>query len=1113
MAQVKRSTVRFNRLTQHDGLSNNVIQTILQDNQGFLWIGTVDGLNRFDGYEFETFVHDPANAQSLGDNSVITMALAPDSTIWIGSFLGLNSFDPRTDTFSRYSHQAGNPNSLSHNTVNGLAFSPDGILWVATFGGGLNRFDVKSGSWTSFRHNSSSPNSISSDLINAVAVDMEGNVWAGTADAGLNRLDTATGRFYQYFAQPGGINANSVGALLVGTDGTVWVGSEGLNSYDRENDRFVRYPVNREAQLSGPAVNDITAIVEDDDNQLWIGTDSGGLLMLDLESGNFERFTADPQLSISLASQSVLSIMEDRSGVLWVGTSDGLNSVDLNAGSFTMLTNERAEGFGNLVYEDAAGTLWVGSRNDGLYGYNINSGRAWHYRHNPLDRQSLSWDDVAAIHQAPDDDQTLWVGTWGGGLNRLDIRTGSFGRYPISAAATSRALSSGVVSSLQSDPVYPVFLWIGTWGRGIDMLDTEVGIFEHFNVGASDSTLSGPNVAHIVAADTLLWIAVDGGGLNVLDPATGKFRVYSHDPDDPTSISHNGVRVIYRSEIDSTIFWIGTWSGGLNRFDTKTGKFEWFTERNSGLPSNVVNDITEDSEGVLWLATNAGVCRFDSETRSFIAYGDISGLATTAATVALRRRNGDLVFGGPGWVAIMGAGDLSTNEQPPNVVLTDFRVSGKSLVPGEGSPLEKPIGETREIILNHDQKDLAIDFVGLHFSAPADNTYRYQLEPYEATWHEGSVRTAIYTNLDPGRYTFRVNAANPDGVWNPDDVVLTIHILPPWYLSTIAFVAYFFLFLFTVVGVDRVQRRRHIRLERERTREKELEQARELEAAYRELQSTQTQLIHAEKMASLGQLTAGIAHEIRNPLNFVNNFSELSTEMIDEILEMLGKSGANGAGAGDTVDDVTAILTDLRFNQTKITEHGKRADSIVRNMLEHSRESPGERKPTDINSLLEEYIGLAYHGMRAADSELVAHIVKNFDKSLGEVDIITQDFARVCLNLLNNAFYAVHQKAKATEEGYEPTVTVTTRRAGDKAVVMVADNGIGIPDDVIDKIFVPFFTTKPTGSGTGLGLSLSYDIIVQGHGGTLSVEKTPGGGATFVITVPLQGASANPTRM
>ncbi|HEX9658859.1 MAG TPA: ATP-binding protein, partial [Rhodothermales bacterium] len=167
-------------------------------------------------------------------------------------------------------------------------------------------------------------------------------------------------------------------------------------------------------------------------------------------------------------------------------------------------------------------------------------------------------------------------------------------------------------------------------------------------------------------------------------------------------------------------------------------------------------------------------------------------------------------------------------------------------------------------------------------------------------------------------------------------------------------------------------------------------------------------------------------------------------------------------------------------------------------------ESPGERKPTDINSLLEEYTGLAYHGMRAADSELVAHIVKNFDKSLGEVDIITQDFARVCLNLLNNAFYAVHQKAKATnEEGYEPTVTVTTRRTGGKAVVMVADNGIGIPDEVVDKIFVPFFTTKPTGSGTGLGLSLSYDIIVQGHGGTLGVEKTPGGGATFVITVPL----------
>ncbi len=1101
-AQIKRSTIRFNRLTQHDGLSNNVIQTLLQDKQGFLWVGTVDGLNRYDGYEFQTFVHDPANPHSLGDNSVITMALAPDSTIWIGSFLGLNSFDPRTHTFRRYSHDAEDPNSLSHNTVNSLSFAPDGTLWIGTFGGGLNRFDPKSGSWTHFRHDPSQINTISSDLVNAVAVDKEGNVWAGTADAGLNRLNTVDGTFHQYSARPGGINANSVGALLVASDSTVWVGSEGLNSYDPESDDFVRYTLDREAQMAGPAVNDITTIVEDGHGQLWIGTDAGGLLKYDQESGQFERFTADPQLSISLASQSVLSVMEDRSGVLWVGTSDGLNSVDLHAESFTMLTNERAEAFGNLVYEDASGTLWIGSRNDGLYGYSVASGRATHYRHNPLDRQSLSWDDVTALHQPPDDDQTLWVGTWGGGLNRLDIRSGSFRRYPISAAITSRALSSGVISSLETDPVYPEFLWIGTWGRGIDLLDTEVGVFEHYGVGAgSDSTLSGPNVARIVASDSLLWIAVDGGGLNVLNPETGKVRVYSHNPGDTTSISHNGVRVVYRSEADSTIFWIGTWSGGLNRFDTKTGKFEWFTERNSGLPSNVVNDITEDAEGTLWLATNAGVCRFDSESRSFVAYGDISGLATTAATVAVRRRSGELVFGGPGWVAILGAGLLAQNDQPPNVVLTDFRVSGESLVPGEGSPLSKPISETRQVILDHDQKDLAIDFVGLHFSAPAENTYRYQLEPYETTWHEGSVRTAIYTNLDPGRYTFRVNAANPDGVWGPQDIELAIHILPPWYRSTIAYIAYFFIFLFAVMVFDRVQRRRHIRLERERAREKELEQARELEAAYKELQATQTQLVHAEKMASLGQLTAGIAHEIKNPLNFVNNFSELSAEMIDEIQEMLGD---DGKVSDDDVDEIKAILTDLKFNQNKISEHGKRADSIVRNMLEHSRESPGERKPTDVNALLEEYVGLAYHGMRAADADLVANIVKNYDKNLGDVSIIAQDFARVCLNLLNNAFYAVHEKASSTdEEGYEPTVTVTTEKSGGQAVVRIADNGIGIPDDVMDKIFVPFFTTKPTGSGTGLGLSLSYDIIVQGHGGALTVEKTPGGGATFVIKVPL----------
>ena len=332
------------------------------------------------------------------------MALAPDSTIWIGSFLGLNSFDPRTNTFKRFSHESDNPNSLSHNTVNSLAFSRDGILWVGTFGGGLNRLDVKAGTWTNYRHDPSDPNSISSDLINAVAVDLSGNVWAGTADAGLNRLDPITEAFTQYSARPGGINANSVGAILVGRDSTVWVGSEGLNSYDPESDSFERYVPGRAAQMAGPAVNDVTTLQEDRKGHLWIGTEAGGLLKLDLETGEFERFNADPQLSISLASQSVLSIMKDRSGVLWVGTSDGLNSVDLNTESFTMLTNERAEAFGNLVYEDASGILWIGTRDDGLYGYNTSTGRASHYRHNPLDRQSLSWDDVTALHQSPDDD-------------------------------------------------------------------------------------------------------------------------------------------------------------------------------------------------------------------------------------------------------------------------------------------------------------------------------------------------------------------------------------------------------------------------------------------------------------------------------------------------------------------------------------------------------------------------------------------------------------------------------------------------------------------------------------------------------------------------------------
>jgi signal transduction histidine kinase len=309
-----------------------------------------------------------------------------------------------------------------------------------------------------------------------------------------------------------------------------------------------------------------------------------------------------------------------------------------------------------------------------------------------------------------------------------------------------------------------------------------------------------------------------------------------------------------------------------------------------------------------------------------------------------------------------------------------------------------------------------------------------------------------------------------------------------------------------VFGIDRVQRRRILAKQQALAKDKELAQAKEIEKAYHELgkahetlKSTQSQLIQSEKMASLGELTAGIAHEIQNPLNFVNNFSEVSNELLDEMKTELDN--------GD-IQEAKAIASDVKINLEKILHHGKRADAIVKGMLQHSRSNSGVKEPTDINALADEYLRLAYHGLRAKDKSFNATLKTDFDETIGKIDIIPQDIGRVILNLITNAFYAVNEKRHLQPEGYEPTVSVSTGHSlpsGEswgEVIISVKDNGPGIPKNIVDKIFQPFFTTKPTGSGTGLGLSLSYDIV-KAHGGELKVNTKENEGTEFTIALPI----------
>jgi signal transduction histidine kinase len=514
--------------------------------------------------------------------------------------------------------------------------------------------------------------------------------------------------------------------------------------------------------------------------------------------------------------------------------------------------------------------------------------------------------------------------------------------------------------------------------------------------------------------------------------------------------------------------------------------------------------------------------------------------------------NGLLVFA-PGQAG-------AVNPNPPEVVITGIRLFNDPIAPSEEGPLAVAAPVADEVRFEYDQNVITFEFAAVHYSDPGRNVYAYRLDDFDDDWVEvGGQRTATYTSLDPGRYTFRVRAASADGIWSEEEAIIRLVVTPPWWRTTWAYLLYVLLAGAALSATDRVQRRRVQRQERERAvraeaelravmaetesralkseaerlkaederkaaelarQEAELQRAREneqksreiaraydaLEASVRDLRATQAQLIQQEKLASLGALTAGIAHEIKNPLNFVNNFAQLSVDLADEIEAELRE---RGDALEESLADLVELLGDLRDNARRIHEHGRRADRIVKNMLAHSSGGGGERALTDLNRFVDEYANLAYHGMRAKESSLNIALNRDFDPAVGQVEVIPQDLGRVLINLLNNAFYAVTERARKSQPGdYTPTVGVATRREGKgdeaRVAVTISDNGAGIPGDVIGRIFEPFYTTKPSGEGTGLGLSMAYEIVTQGHGGTLEVDSRPSEGSTFIVSLPAE---------
>ena len=612
----------------------------------------------------------------------------------------------------------------------------------------------------------------------------------------------------------------------------------------------------------------------------------------------------------------------------------------------------------------------------------------------------------------------------------------------------------------------------------MDMLDIKSHRFTHFVNSPKDSLSLSNNTVDYLYEDkaNTIW-AGTFAGIERLNRDGKTFRAY---------LKRTVVLNIFTDK--TGVMWAGTGSG-LYRYDQRRDNFYPFIDPQTGQPLGEILDIQEDSLQNLWLRANDAIVKVNAARTSDRVYGEAWGVNTNSVWIcrSLKGKNGELFFGTLGGYQDFFPGQVK-GSAPPVINITGFKLTDTG--GQDKSNLLLPPG-ARLITLTHHQNSFSFAFIALHYDMPGEEKYQVMLQNYDHGWRDLNTDHKVdYFYIPTGNYILHIKAFNADGVWAQKDIKISIS--PPWWQTWWAYVLMVLIITGAVWGF--VEYRSRSLVAQNRSLEQKVHHRTEqLQRSLEELRSTQRQLIQSEKMASLGELTAGIAHEIQNPLNFVNNFSEVSVELIDEMDGELDK---------EEIAEAKAIGAVLKQNLEKIHHHGKRADAIVKGMLEHSRLGTGEKQHTDLNALADEFLKLSYHGLRAKDKDFNAELITQFDEALPKANVSQQDIGRVLLNLFNNAFYAVNEKKKTARADYKPEVNVTTSAEKNNIIIKVKDNGNGIPDAIKDKIMQPFFTTKPTGEGTGLGLSLSYDIVVKGHGGSITVNTKEGEFTEFTVRLP-----------
>ena len=778
------NTIRFERLTVEDGLSQNAILAIAQDTQGFLWLGTEDGLNKYDGYQFVVYEHDPNDPTSLADNYVSAIHVDHEGHIWIGTRSGLDRYDRDAGEFIHYSAESGDSSGFQGKWINSIHEDRLGMLWVGTFEAGLNVLDRSTGTFSNYRHDEGDPSTLGGDGVSVIYENSAGHIWIGTEN-GLDRFDRSRDAFTHFQhdpADPSSLSDNSVTAITEDAEGYLWIGTAegGLNRFDHKSETFRRFQ--DDPARSGSLSNDrVQAVFQDQIGNLWIGTQNGldlltaGSLLDPRGEPSFEHYRHDPFDPTSLGSNAVWSIYEDPSGVMWFGTwGGGLNKYNQATERFQLYQhspsqpNSLSDNIVWSVVEDSRGRLWIGTLNGGLNRLDRSTGDLVVYRYDETDPGSILSDDVRSVLE--DRQGSLWIAT-AGGLDRLNPRTNRFTHF-VHNPEDPNSLSGDRVNVLLEDRSGAI--WIGMRYHGLNRLDPSTESFTRFQHDPDDPMSLGEDRIWALYEDHLgaLWVGTLGG-VSVLEPGKTEFIRYQHDPEDPKSLSSDSIFSFY--EDPDGVMWIGTWGGGLNRFDRATKTFDHFTE-SDGLPNDTIYGIEIDAGGQLWISTNQGLSRFDPKLEIFQNYDISDGLQDNEFNVLAHSKadSGEMFFGGIRGFNAFYPNEIQENPYVPPIVITTFYIFNQ--------PVQHDLLPDEHVELSYKENFIAFEFAAMDFNSPDMNQYAYRLEGLEEDWIEAGPRRYVsYTNLKGGEYVFRVKGSNSDGVWNEVGTSVHITVTPPFW--------------------------------------------------------------------------------------------------------------------------------------------------------------------------------------------------------------------------------------------------------------------------------------------------------------------------------------------